>query len=114
MAYTYDLATPVGQVRLIIGDSLNSQGVAQFTDEELTSFLTTAAGSVPNAAVQALRTWSRRLASQPKQQIGDYTYDPAQQAKALMAVADALDREVDDELDDPVIGDCAGSLFIRM
>lgn len=52
MTYTYDLASAVGQVRLLIRDN-NDQG-AVFDDEELTALLTLEDDAVILAAARAL------------------------------------------------------------
>ena len=113
MAYTYDLATAIGQVRLTIGDVPNSQGTAFFTDAELQNFITAANGDNGSASVQALYNWSRRLSQMPKQQIGDYTVDYSAQAKQLSSAADTLAQQLDDELDDSVVGSFGGDLWVR-
>lgn len=114
--YTYDLNTPIGIIRLTIGDQpTTTAGVttAFFTDEELQALLTAQGGDTGKASVEALRTWARRLSVMPKQQIGDYTYDPATTAKNLMTVAQQLATQIGDEDDDPVVGDFGGDFWIR-
>ncbi len=113
MTYSYELDKPIGLVRLQIGDSLNAQGTAFFGDEEIAALLLQAAGDVGKASVQALRNWARRLAAKPKEQIGDYTVDYGAQAKALMTAADTLATELDDQLDDPCVGELSGSVYVR-
>jgi hypothetical protein len=116
MTYTYDPTTAIGTVRLSIGDIPAAVGgvtSAFFSDEELQTLLDGQGEDTGKTSVQALRIWARRLSSKPKQQIGDYTYDPAVTAKNLMAAADALATELDDELDDPVIGELAGDYWVR-
>jgi hypothetical protein len=116
MTYTYDPTTTIGTVRLTIGDIPATTGgvtTAFFTDEEITSILTAQGNDTGKASVAAMRIWARRLSSKPKQQIGDYTYDPAVTAKNLMSAADALAIELDDEADDPVIGEVSGDYWVR-
>jgi hypothetical protein len=113
MAYTYDPSTVVGLIRLNIGDLVDANGTAFFTDEELTTIYAQQSNDVGKASISALRIWARRLASQPKVQIGDYTIDPATTAKNLMSAADALALELDDETDDPIFGEIAGEFFVR-
>lgn len=63
MSATYNLATDVGKVRLNIGDrTVAPATAAHFTDEELTSFLTTH-GSVKRASGFALLAWAAELAT---------------------------------------------------
>lgn len=54
MAFTYDLATDVGKIRLLIPDT--SWESAVFSDEELTAFLALESSSVRRAAALALET----------------------------------------------------------
>lgn len=112
MAYSYDLSTNIGRVRLAIGDNTGS-ATAFFMDEELTSVLGTVNNDTNLASVQALRLWARRLASRPKLQIGDYTIDPATTARNLMAAADTLAEQLGEEEDDPIIGSAGGDVWLR-
>lgn len=54
MAFTYDLTTDIGEVRLLIGDTTQGSGVkpdhANFTDEEVQHFLDAEGGAVKGAA----------------------------------------------------------------
>lgn len=72
MTLTYDLATTVGQIRLIIGDKDLANAV--FTDEELTAFFTME-GSVNLAAAAALEAWAASYAANAdSEKIGGYNY----------------------------------------
>lgn len=76
MAFTYDLTTLIGQLRLMIGDTdITPTTDAQFSDEELQFFLTANSNNLNLAAADALEAWmaslSRELASE---KIGDYSY----------------------------------------
>jgi hypothetical protein len=57
MAFTYDLTTNVGQVRLALGDTVSGSGVrpdgSNFTDAEIQYFLTQEADSVAGATAAA-------------------------------------------------------------
>lgn len=69
---TYDLATDVGKVRLLIGDKVITDPV--FTDEELQYFIT-AQGSLNLAAAEALESWAASYgANADSEGIGDYRY----------------------------------------
>lgn len=50
--FSYQLATPIGQIRLLIPDKLEAE--KQFSDDELAGLLTLEGGSVKLAAAQAL------------------------------------------------------------
>lgn len=72
MTFTYDLTTDIGKVRLLIGDKNIAAPV--FTDEELSSFLTSE-GSVNLAAAIALEAWAAGYgANADSERIGDYSY----------------------------------------
>ncbi len=61
MAYTYDITTDIGKVRLLIGDTdVTPTTDAQFNDEELQIFLDLG-GSVFMGAAKALEAWAGRL-----------------------------------------------------
>lgn len=113
MSYTYDLTTPIGQVRITTGDVLNTAGTAFFTDAELQAFITAASGDTGQASVQALYTWSRRLAVKPDEQIGDYTIKYGAMAKQLSAAAVQLASLLGEESDDVIIGEVGGELWVR-
>ncbi len=76
MAYTYSLATAIGQVRLYIGDrDITPTTDAQFSDEELQVFLNQASQSVLLASAFALEAWAAVLVSSVmSERIGDYAY----------------------------------------
>lgn len=82
MAATYDLATDIGKVRLLISDT--DVAAAYFTDEEITAFLTMASDSVRLAAAYALEAWAASLTgSMESEKIGDYAYTKKQAANKL-------------------------------
>lgn len=76
MAHTYDLATDIGKVRLLIGDTdISPTTDAQFSDEEIQVFLTMASNSILIAAAYALEAWASALTdSLTSEKIGDYAY----------------------------------------
>ena len=72
MTATYDLATDIGKIRLIISDKDITD--CHFTDEELQVFLTTE-GSVNLASAAALESWAAAYAlNVDNEHIGDYSY----------------------------------------
>ena len=82
MSFTYDLATDIGKVRLLISDTVAL--TAHFTDEEITVFLTLASSVVYLAAALALESWATSLSeSADSERIGDYAYTKKQVANKL-------------------------------
>ncbi len=72
MAATYDLTTSVGQIRLMIGDTLLAEAV--FTDEELTYFIG-ASTSLYMAAASVLEAWiAKYTTNADSENMGDYSY----------------------------------------
>ncbi len=71
MAFTYDLATDTGKLRLEVGDTTEDSGPrplnANFSDEELTHFLSEE-GTVGRAAARCCEVlateWSRKAGSE--------------------------------------------------
>jgi hypothetical protein len=99
MAFSYNLETDVGQLRLEIGDEIEDTGIkpngANFQDAELEYFLTTYAGDtdqVMKAAAYACevlaRQWSRQAGSLA---VGSGEYSESfKQAEAFTARAKEL------------------------
>lgn len=73
--YTYDLATDIGKIRLLISDTdMVPVTDAHFSDEELQVFLTIE-GSVNLAAALALESWAATYSTTTdSERIGDYSY----------------------------------------
>jgi len=84
MAFTYDLTTDIGKVRLNINDKVNtSDAPAYFTDEEVQVFLT-AGGSVNMGSALALEAWAAGLTGEmDSERIGDYQYSKKAAANKL-------------------------------
>jgi len=73
MAFTYDITTDRGKVRLLIGDT--NAADYQFEDDEIDAFLTMASGSLLLAASYALESWAASLTDEyDAEKIGDYSY----------------------------------------
>jgi hypothetical protein len=90
MAFTYDLATNRGKVRLKIRDTDEAVPTRQiFQDDEIDFFLTEAGGADLNlAAAGALDAISANAALLAKAtKIGDYSIDSKAMAEAVMKVA---------------------------
>jgi len=73
--YTYSLATDIGKVRRLIGDTdITPTTDAQFSDEEIQFFLDLG-GSVLMGAAKALEAWAATEANNlDSERIGDYQY----------------------------------------
>ncbi|KKL78369.1 hypothetical protein LCGC14_2025560 [marine sediment metagenome] len=73
MAFTYDITTNRGKVRLLISDTDSTD--YQFEDDEIDAFLTMASGSLLLAASYALESWAATLTNDyDAEKIGDYSY----------------------------------------
>lgn len=107
MAFTYNLSTDVGKVRLQIPDKINSEAEGSiFEDEELQVFLDMpgVGGDVLRASAYACRVIARDEARiQKVQKILDIQTDGAKlsaefraHAKELMAEADRVEEGADD------------------
>ena len=89
MAFTYDLSTNRGKVRLKIRDTDTADATRQlFDDDEIDFFITEASVDLNLAAAGALDAVSANAALLAKsQKIGDYTIDSKAMAEAVMKVA---------------------------
>lgn len=101
MAFTYDVSTDIGKVRLLITDT--DDGNPIFDDSEITSFLTqTAYGGVNDvrlAAALALETIATSEALiQKKIKLLDLSTDGPAVSDALMKRAEVLRKEADEEV----------------
>lgn len=93
MADTYDLATPIGQVRLLLNDVTTPY---VFTDVEITAFLTLEGDSVKRAAAQAIdANASSEVLAAKVLRTQDVTTDGAKVADALRKHADRLRAQAD-------------------
>lgn len=89
MAFTYDVSSPGGQVRLLIFDTNSDSYV--YEDAEIAAFLTLEHGSVRRAAALALEGIASNEAFTLKVvQLLDLKTDGAQTATALMSRAKEL------------------------
>jgi len=88
MAHTYVLTTPIGKLRLLIGDTdIEPITDAQFSNEELQVFLDLASNSLLLAASYALESWASAITSAlTGERIGDYSYT-SKDAETKMALA---------------------------
>lgn len=99
MPDTYDLATDIGQVRLLINDT-NVGGAHVYTDAEITAFLTLE-GGVFLAAALALDTIANDMVQVMRViKLLDLQTDGAKTAEALRAQAAVLRQRADETGDD--------------
>ena len=93
MAYTYDVTTDIGKVRLLIGDTdITPTTDAQFNDEEIQVFLDIGA-SVLMGAAKALEAWAGAISGDlTSEKIGDYSYTKKTVADKL-ALADKYAKQ---------------------
>jgi hypothetical protein len=93
MAFTYDISTDLGKVRLIIGDTDST--AAQFQDEEISAFLLLNDSSLLLASADALDAMAAKIARGATiTKLGDYQLDTTNAATQLQAAAEKLrDRE---------------------
>ena len=91
MTTTYDLATIVGKIRLIIGDKNILDAV--FSDEEITAMYAME-GSINLASAALLEAWAATYAANADQEkIGDYSYVQTIVKKMLDLAAKLKDKE---------------------
>ena len=102
MAFTYDVSTSLGQLRLAIGDTVSGAGprpnAANYTDAELNVFLAPviAAGYTYGRAVsQVLRLLATEWTNQANISIGEYSAQYGQIAANYRAAAAAADLAID-------------------
>ena len=96
MAFTYDLGTNVGKIRVIIPD--NNSETHNFEDGELDVFYALEGNSIKRAAALALETIASNEAMVLKViRLLDVSTDGAKVADALMKRAAQLRKQADDE-----------------
>jgi len=96
VSFTYDLATDLGVVRLILTDV--SAATPLFQDAEITAFLTMESGDLKLAAAQALDTIATNEALVYKAiRILDLSTDGSKTAASLMARAQKLRDQVKED-----------------
>ena len=96
MAFTYNLATNEGQVRLMIPDNVVARYI--FEDAEITAFLTIEGASIKKATAMALETLASNEALVLKViRLLDLTTDGAKTSAALLARAKLLRAQAEDD-----------------
>lgn len=86
MAFTYDLSTNRGKLRLRIGDTDSANQI--FTDAEIDEFLSTEGDNLNLAAAFGLETMASSAALLAKlEEIGDYKVDSSRMSGALLKAA---------------------------
>lgn len=88
MSFTYDVTTVIGQVRVLIGDTVS--GTAKFQDEEISAFLSLTSQSVYLACALACNAEAAKIGSQLQEiQLGDFRdYSGRNQVAALQQQAE--------------------------
>ena len=101
--YPIDPSTPVGQVRLNVGDTASvplnppvdgQQSYTNFSDAELQSYLTSASDSVPRATAFAFQALARSVAG-ASTKTDDLASDPSKWAAIYMESATQWLAEAD-------------------
>jgi len=96
MAFTYDVTTAAGQVRLLIPD--RNAGDYVFEDTEIDAFLSIEGSNVKRAAAMGIETIASNTAMVLKViRLLDLTTDGAKTSDALLARAKLLRAQADDE-----------------
>lgn len=97
MGFTYDLTSEIGQVRLLIGDTVLDYGVkpddTNYSDEEIQVFLDRSGADVNIAAAEALENLARMWAFEPDVKMGPITEARGKVAKNLREQADKLRQQ---------------------
>lgn len=94
--FTYDVSTPVGQVRLLLNDI--DPDTAVFDDDEITAFLTLEGSVVKRAAAQAIDTnGDNELLASKVLKTQDLATDGSKVQAALHARAEALREQAANE-----------------
>lgn len=92
MSFTYDPASPIGQVRFKVGDT--DEATAVLTDEEINQLLAEHSDHVLRAAVSAARSLAARFGRDYDFTTDDQSYKRSQRAKAFENLADRLEAEL--------------------
>lgn len=94
MAFTYDLGTDAGKVRLLLSDV--DEATAVFTDAEIDAFLELESSSVKRAAAQAIDTnATNEVLASKVLRTQDLATDGAKAADAMRKHAAALRAQAD-------------------
>ena len=92
MAFTYDLTTDVGKVRLLIPDNVEAD--AELQDDELEYFLDQTGDHVKGAAVLACKTLARKYARQFSFRADGLQIDRSKRAEVFAKRAEELEAEL--------------------
>lgn len=119
MTYTYDLATDIGKVRLLIGDTdvedtgSPPQSNCVFADEEIQVFLDdeVTAYRAAATALRAIASSKARLAH--RLTLGDFTKDTTTLARELRATADSYDQKDSETPADAVAEEAVDDFALR-
>jgi hypothetical protein len=92
MAFTYELATPIGQVRLMIPD--NNAEAFDLSDAEIEYFLSLRGNNVKAAAVEACSHLARKYAKLPTFSADGLSVNNGQRAQTFAERAKELKAEL--------------------
>lgn len=98
MGFTYDLTSDIGQVRLLIGDTVLNSGVkpddGNYDDTEIQLFLDRNDGDINIAAAESLENLARMWATEPDVKMGPITESRSKVARNLRSQAMTLRDQV--------------------
>jgi hypothetical protein len=96
MAWSYEPTqlqnSPKDQIRLLIGDTLDSDPLLQ--DEEIEYYITQCASDVNRAALSCLNVIITRICSTPDYSLGPYSESNGNRLKAFQSVKAELEAKV--------------------
>lgn len=97
MGFTYDLTSDIGQVRLLIGDTVQDAGVKpdddNFSDEEIQAFLDRNDSDVNITASEMLENLARLWATEPDIKMGPVSEKRSEVSKNLQEQAEKLRQQ---------------------
>ena len=110
MAFTYDLATNDGKVRLLVTDTDATNPI--FQDAEIAAFLSLGGGSTFRGAAQALEVIAAsEVLVQKRLKLLDLTTDGPAEAEALRKLAESLRARADEEGGGFTVAEIAETVF---
>jgi hypothetical protein len=98
MTFTYDLTTPVGQIRRLVGKLETATATALFSDEEIAQELAESGNVIKIAAANLLDEKATYITEKKKSTtIGKYSINGPAMAADLRKHAEELRRQVDED-----------------
>lgn len=97
MGFTYDLTSAIGQVRLLIGDTVQNAGVKpdddNYSDEEIQVFLDRNDSNVNITASELLENLARLWATEPDIKMGPVSEDRSDVSENIQKQAEKLRQQ---------------------